>query len=260
MTDPKALPLPTFIDKGRLRPAPADTAENGEWIWTAVYRGNATRPAPLSAQWTSQLGQDRTIVDIFNGRRGGFFLDLAANDASVLSNTLTLEQTFGWRGICVEANPHYAASFAGRSCRLAQAVVGPFDNQEVRFVFQDVYGGIEGFDQSAGTGKADLTLYKTVSVARILDDFGAPAVIDYLSLDIEGAEWWAFSSFPWHRFVFLAITVERPKPELQGKLSEEGYSYLCAHGRSGDALFVHESIENFDAIFLKYSRHGQCRE
>jgi hypothetical protein len=60
----------------------------------------------------------------------------------------------------------------------------------------------------------------TVSVARLLDDFGAPSVIDYLSLDIEGAEWWAFSTFPWHRYKFLTITIERPKPELLNKLVE----------------------------------------
>jgi hypothetical protein len=102
---PAVTPESPVPSRGRTRPAPADSAENGDWVWTAVYRGNATRPPHLAAQWTSQVGQDRTIADIFDGKRGGFFLDLAANDASVLSNTLMLEQSFGWRGICVEANP-----------------------------------------------------------------------------------------------------------------------------------------------------------
>jgi hypothetical protein len=102
-----ALPLlqPRAPLRSRTRPAPADSAENGDWVWTAVYRGNATRPPHLAVEWTSQVGQDRTIAEIFDEKRGGFFLDLAANDAAVLSNTLTLEQSFGWRGICVEANP-----------------------------------------------------------------------------------------------------------------------------------------------------------
>ena len=233
----------------------AASAESGEWVWTAVYRGNASRPPHLAAQWTSQVGQDRTIVDIFGGKRGGFFLDLAANDAAYLSNTLTLEQEYGWRGICVEANPAYARSFAGRSCRLAQAVVGPRDNERVRFVFEEVYGGVEGFDQRDKNG----TELLTVSVARLLDDFGAPAVIDYLSLDIEGAEWWAFSTFPWHRFVFLAITIERPSSELQTKLVEQGYVSLCMHGNFGDELFVHESIPNYDDVVAKFGGRAQCR-
>jgi hypothetical protein len=236
-------------------------------VWTAVFRGNATRPPHLGAQWTSQVGQDRTIADIFGGRRGGFFVDLAANDAAYLSNTLTLEQAFGWRGICVEANPGYAASFAGRSCRLAQAVVGPRDNERVHFVFEEVLGGVAGFDQPAavaggGGGGAPKTGSDllTVSVARLLDDFGAPPVIDYLSLDIEGAEWWAFSTFPWHRYVFLALTVERPPLELRNKLLEQGYTFLCVHGTFGDELFVHESIADYDAIVARYGGRAKCRE
>ena len=167
--------------------------EDGEWVWTARFRGNATRPSHLGAAWPAQVGQDRTVSEIFDGKRGGFFVDLAANDASYLSNTLMLEQAFGWHGICVEANPFYAAGFAGRRCRLAQAVVGPRDNERVRFVFAEVMSGIEGFDQPAGTaaavGEGGAPELLTVSVARLLEDFGAPAVIDYLSLDIEGAEW-----------------------------------------------------------------------
>ena len=126
----------------------------------------------------------------------------------------------------------YAKSFAGRSCRLAQAAVGPRDNERVEFVFDDVFGGIAGFDQPEKKG----TELLTVSVARLLDDFGAPAVIDYLSLDIEGAEWYAFSTFPWHRFVFLTITVERPSTELRIKLMEVSFSQLLAAMRC-----LHES-------------------
>ncbi len=127
-------------------------------------------------------------------------------------------------------------------------------------------------------------------MARLLDDFGAPAVIDYLSLDIEGAEWYAFSTFPWHRYVFLTITVERPATELRNKLMEvsstfiallamheratylrtlhalspfmrlqEGYKYLCDHSTFGDELFVHESIENYGAIKEKFGGREQCR-
>lgn len=239
-----ALSSPVLVppQDGSARPAPADSAENGEWVWTAIYRGNASRPPHLAEQWTSQVGQDRTIVDVFGGKRNGFFLDLAANDASHFSNTLTLEQQFGWHGICVEANPEYRQSFAGRTCRLAQAVVGPHDNERVHFVFENLLGGIEGFDQSLSINGTDLL---TVSVARLLGDFGAPAIIDYLSLDIEGAEWWAFSTFPWHRFVFLTITIERPAIELRMKLLEASAA-LRAYMR------VH-------VLFLTTRAHSQSR-
>lgn len=205
---------------------PVPSADNGEWAWRALYLGNASLPIALNNRWTSQVGQDRTIVDLFDKKKGGFFLDLAANDASFLSNTLTLEQAYDWHGICIEANPKYVASFRGRKCRLAQAVVGPRDNEHVKFVFGDVFGGVEGFDNTQTEGSRD---FLTVSVARILDDFGAPKVIDYLSLDIEGAEWWVFSTFPWDRYTFKTITIERPNDELRRKLEE--VCNICAFCR-----------------------------
>lgn len=36
-----------------------------------------------------QVAQDETVVDIFGGKKGGFFVDLASNDAVKLSNTLS---------------------------------------------------------------------------------------------------------------------------------------------------------------------------
>ena len=50
-------------------------------------------------------------------------MDLAANDAVKLSNTLTLEQMFGWKGLCIEPNPGYMKGYLHRKCQLVQAVV-----------------------------------------------------------------------------------------------------------------------------------------
>ncbi len=132
------------------------------------------------------VGQDRTIVDVFDGKKGGFFVDLAANDAVRLSNTLTLEKMFGWKGLCIEPNPGYMKGYLHRKCQLVQAVVGPVEDETVSFKFDSgALGGIvgEGFDNKEA-GNAPMY---TVSVGKILQDFSAPSLIDYLSLDIEGA-------------------------------------------------------------------------
>lgn len=49
-----------------------------------------------------QYGQDEVVIDILGHKRGGFFLDLAANDAMHLSNTYSLETMFDWGGLCIE--------------------------------------------------------------------------------------------------------------------------------------------------------------
>ena len=83
------------------------------WVSVDIYDG-AARDLKIKERWTSQFGQDRTIAEIFALRtapRRGFFVELAANDAVFLSNSLTLEQEFGWAGLCIEANPNYIPGY-----------------------------------------------------------------------------------------------------------------------------------------------------
>ena len=47
-----------------------------------------------------------TISSLFNyENQGGYFVDLAANQALTLFNTFILEQRYHWTGPCIEANP-----------------------------------------------------------------------------------------------------------------------------------------------------------
>lgn len=93
-------------------PAAGGSGARG-WVSVNIYDG-AARDVKIKERWTSQFGQDRSIADIFSLRaapRKGFFVELAANDAVFLSNSLTLEQEFGWAGLCIEANPHYIPGY-----------------------------------------------------------------------------------------------------------------------------------------------------
>lgn len=230
--------------------------DSKSWRFVAIYKGNETNPA-VRQPWTSQVGQDKTIIDVFNGKEAGYFVDLASNDAVQLSNTLTLEQAYGWSGLCIEANPIYMKGYLHRSCQLIQAVVGPTENEIVPFKFNGVYGGVTGghFDNKDGGGGS----MHTVSLGKILEDFKAPPVIEYLSLDIEGAEAWAFQTFLWDKYTFLTLTVERPKPELVAMLESNGYMYMCDHGDFGDQFWVHNTLPNLAVVVSKYKRNGQCR-
>ena len=53
--------------------------------------------------WNSQAGQDRTIA-LLTDYKPGFFIDLAANEPILHSNTRALERDYGWRGICIDGN------------------------------------------------------------------------------------------------------------------------------------------------------------
>ena len=68
------------------------------------YRGSKASPRWAHGSHSSS-GQDTTIMEIFNHKRAGFFVDLAAHDAAFASNTLALEVELGWQGVCIEPNP-----------------------------------------------------------------------------------------------------------------------------------------------------------
>ena len=56
-------------------------------------------------EWHSQDHQDLAVARLLRYKRGGFFVDLAANEPVCLSNTRALERDYGWEGICIDANP-----------------------------------------------------------------------------------------------------------------------------------------------------------
>ncbi|EKX34063.1 hypothetical protein GUITHDRAFT_44127, partial [Guillardia theta CCMP2712] len=192
-------------------------------------------------RWTSQVGQDRTIVDIFGGKRGGYFIDLASNDAVALSNTLTLEQEYGWNGLCIEPNPRYLQGLLRRKCKLAVAVATAMTGEKVSFAMRDEFGGIVGNDFDNKQVRGSVMNFTSVSITKLFQDFQVPEVVDYLSLDIEGAEYHTFKDFPWHKYKFLTMTVERPK-KLAPILKANGYIYVKMHGGFGDMLYVHKSL------------------
>jgi hypothetical protein len=232
------------------------------WKSTISYIGSPPHPS-FGKLWASQRGQDRTVADIFGNKTDGYFVDLAVNDAVYLSNTLALEQYLGWRGLCIEPNPAYMKGHTYRTCTFIQAAVGPQDNEVVNFSFGGEVGGVVGPDFNNKHVRNDVPsgTLPTVSVETLLRDFHAPAIIDYLSLDIEGAEYWVFQTFPWDKYIFSTLTVERPGDDLPVLLEKNGYTYLCDHGDFGDQFWVHRTLPNYDHVVSKYNKgpQGQCR-
>lgn len=52
----------------------------------------------------SQCNQDMLVHDLLQKKTQGYFIDLAANDATVFSNSYQLEKQFDWNGLCFEPN------------------------------------------------------------------------------------------------------------------------------------------------------------
>jgi FkbM family methyltransferase len=209
-------------------------------------------------QFAGQKTQDRWVVDeVFKGKRDGWFLDLAASDGLNGNNTLVLERDLGWTGLCIEPNPAYFANLQrNRRCAVSSACIDETPG-EVEFWPNGELGGIiaEDTDNSRAIraaqldeahAKGEVLRLPTVTLADVLFAHKAPPLIDYFSFDVEGAETRILRTFPFERWRFLAMTVERPTPELNSTLFANGYVFV--RNVSFDSFYVHESLPGLDHL------------
>jgi hypothetical protein len=212
-------------------------------------------------EWFGQHGQDVAVAKFFNFKKNGFFVDLAANDAVWASNTFALERNFGWSGICIEANPVYWYRLSFRTkCHVVGSIVGGKDLEELEVKLPKdpkgggPFGGIVGENFDNKNSREKEKRY-TASLMTILEKFNAPKIIDYLSLDVEGAEEFILNDFPLNQpYTFRVISIERPGKELKKKLEEAGYKLVMDFKR-GDTLWAHKSVYNAGSKRVKKNSH-----
>ena len=197
--------------------------------------------------------------EVFPGKRDGFFLELGAADGFSESNTYVLEKRCGWTGICIEPHPALFDAMVNkyhRTCQCVQAAVDA-ERGSVEFVLAGQTSGLvleesdnsvekrsDQIDSARSEGRS--IIVETLPLAELLDVLGAPQVIDYFSFDVEGLETRILRAFPFDRYVFLALTVERPTPELNEILLRNGYRFV--RNSLYDSFYLHESFQELDRI------------
>ena len=173
---------------------------------------------------------DLFVLDTLGEKRDGYFVEAGALDGVQVSNTLLLEESYGWTGICVEPDPQlYAELVENRTCICEQVCL--YDGSAVTFVT-----GVRGWggivDHLYETTRpnwefGERVTMPTVTLASILDKHTAPAVIDYLSLDTEGSEAMILGGFPFDRYRFRIITIENSS--CNDLLTANGYRVVENH-------------------------------
>jgi Methyltransferase FkbM domain len=218
-------------------------AKTEGWSPIHVFYGDESGlGAPVDKKWFSQVHQDEVLMDLIGPN--GYFIDLASNDAMEFSNTLALER-HGWNGLCIEPNPRYWYGLSHRKCTVVAALVGA-TKEKVPVKFRGVYGGILGkMDQKMANRKhepdAEQEERYTAPIVEVLKKFNVPKEIDYLSLDVEGAEHLIMKNFPFETYHIKVMTVERPSKELRQLLDEKGFVFLKDLAWWGETLWAHKS-------------------
>ncbi|MDR2746524.1 MAG: FkbM family methyltransferase [Treponema sp.] len=202
-----------------------------------------------------QAGQDLLAYLYFQGKKSGFFLDIGAHDGRTYSNSYVFEQ-LGWQGACVEPLPDvFPLLRRNRRCDCYQAAMAGGGAPEAVFVHavgvdtlsgleSDMAGGHEDWIVREG-GRPERITVRTITFPELMARYPLIRTIDFLSLDVEGAEMSILRTIDFERYDFGLITVECIEEksgegeELRAFMAGKGYGVLADLGL--DLLFAPQS-------------------
>jgi len=213
------------------------------------------------------------LLDLLNAAGGtpGTFVELGALDGVTFSNTLMLEACWGWRGLLVEADPaNYGLLVqSGRRASMVHSAVCAAGQGHVNITTGA--GAMNGSPTSKTVQHfahfIDTTSYTAVPCRRLdelMAEAGLPARVNFLSLDVEGAERDAIASIEQSRFQFDLALVEADGKDRQ-KDAEASKLLRLTGLRRGEIIWssvVHlrpEVFRGLPRLSLNVSREAVVR-
>ena len=188
--------------------------------------------------YMSHIGQDRWVAETLKYKNNGHFLDFGGFDGLMHSNTFYLERFLNWRGILVEPNPKpYASACAVRSCITINAALWMKSRELLQFTDSHGLSSIIDFqdnDSNAALRKAisqGIIDVDTINPTELLKRFSAPRLIDYMSLDVEGAELEVLKAVDLDFYKIALMSIEHnheneKKMRVREYLRRFGYSFI----------------------------------
>lgn len=201
-----------------------------------------------------QTEQDSWVLEKTEGQVGGYFIEIGGFDGLYHSNTRALEEYQGWTGLLVEPSPiMYPELVKNRpNCVHANVAIGAHEGP-ANFICGHTFSGLveympeDWYQEHRRRGNPFVTV-PTITLNHLLDGYNnyfAPLVIDYLSLDVEGAEcaileeYLRTATFPSIRF----MTVEfRKRETLEQLLKITEPHFHLDKVQAWDAFFVNKVL------------------
>jgi len=150
-----------------------------------------------------QFKQTSFVLDLLKNKKDGFFIEFGAYDGIQGSNTLELEQ-MGWNGILGECDPRVIDLLKSNrpKSKIETSLIWSKSNESV--IFHSIDGGKLSTVHNVYEKGAHPKVYmrnsieyniNTISLNDLLIKHNAPKKIDFVSVDVEGAEYEILHAF-----------------------------------------------------------------
>jgi FkbM family methyltransferase len=204
-------------------------------------------------QINSQLGQDALVLWLLNQKTNGYFIEFGAADGVNISNTFILEKDYGWSGIlCEPARVYKDRLSSNRKCTIVDKCVYSKSGDVISFFESknEELSTMSSYKKSDlhSVSRIDGLTYdvETISLSDLLNNFSAPDVIDYLSMDTEGSEFDIIKEYDFSRHINI-ITVEHNysgnRKRIKNFLQEKNFIRIFDSISEWDDWYINAEIK-----------------
>jgi len=194
----------------------------------------------------------------------GFFIEMGAFNGIMFSNTYVLEKYKNWNGLLVEPSKKQfkLCKQARPNSKVFNYLCTSSTNAGKDYLFHDMgamsYSEFKNTDNNytlhytnakkvldSFQEEEDSYYVKTISVNQLLNSISAPKIINFFSLDVEGAELEVLDGFDFTEYRIQYLLIEaRDFNKTNDYLVKMGYIHIDSIDKS-NFLFSHKSFTNY---------------
>ena len=224
------------------------------------------------------LFNDIFVDELFNGKENGYFVEIGALDGIMNSTTFFFEKFRNWDGIVVEPHPGWYTTcdtdcqedhlfdYFTQVCRAGKHHISIRSNRKnvSRKAISDVNGtqkfictldpAFSGIKNESKQDPGNLALDKEVEVqtctlTQLLDEYNAPKIIDYISLDVEGVELKILKKFfADNKYTVKVISLENDKLMNSVELMIEQQNFIKLDNHYVENIRQHKKTYELELV------------